>query len=71
MKITLLIIGKTDAAYIREGIFEYEKRLKHYINFNCSKAAFIVFPETETSSTKRIRLSVRSHSGIFRTFGTS
>jgi 23S rRNA (pseudouridine1915-N3)-methyltransferase len=34
MKITLLVIGKTDAAYIHEGILEYEKRLKHYISFN-------------------------------------
>ena len=34
MKITLLVIGKTDAAYLTEGINEYAKRLNHYINFN-------------------------------------
>ena len=34
MKVTLLVIGKTDADYIRTGISLYEKRLKHYINFN-------------------------------------
>lgn len=33
MKITLLVIGKTDAAYLREGIEIYVKRLKHYIPF--------------------------------------
>ena len=33
MKITLLVVGKTDAAYLREGIEIYVKRLKHYINF--------------------------------------
>jgi len=33
MKITLLMIGKTDAAYVNEGLNEYVKRLKHYINF--------------------------------------
>jgi 23S rRNA (pseudouridine1915-N3)-methyltransferase len=33
MKITLLVIGKTDAAYLREGLNEYLKRLKHYVNF--------------------------------------
>jgi 23S rRNA (pseudouridine1915-N3)-methyltransferase len=33
MKITLLIIGKTDSAYLSEGINEYVKRLNHYINF--------------------------------------
>jgi len=33
MKITLLVIGKTDAAYLTQGINEYVKRLNHYINF--------------------------------------
>lgn len=34
MKITLIQIGKTDDKYLVEGIEKYEKRLKHYINFN-------------------------------------
>ena len=33
MKITLLVIGKTDATYLSEGLIEYAKRLKHYVNF--------------------------------------
>ena len=33
MKITLLVIGKTDSEYLKAGIEEYSKRLKHYINF--------------------------------------
>ncbi len=33
MKITLLVIGKTDSAYLTEGIGEYVKRLVHYIPF--------------------------------------
>ena len=33
MKITLLVIGKTDATYLKEGISEYVKRINHYINF--------------------------------------
>ena len=33
MKICLLVIGKTDAAYIREGISEYEKRWTRYLPF--------------------------------------
>ena len=33
MKITLLVIGKTDAAYLKEGLNVYLKRLKHYVNF--------------------------------------
>ncbi|HYQ57056.1 MAG TPA: 23S rRNA (pseudouridine(1915)-N(3))-methyltransferase RlmH, partial [Draconibacterium sp.] len=33
MKITLLVVGKTDASYLRDGMKEYLKRLKHYVNF--------------------------------------
>lgn len=33
MKICLLVIGKTDANYLNDGINEYYKRLQHYIPF--------------------------------------
>ncbi len=33
MKVCLLVIGKTDASYIKEGIAEYEKRLTRYIPY--------------------------------------
>lgn len=33
MKTYLLVIGKTDAAFIREGIAEYEKRLMRYLPY--------------------------------------
>lgn len=33
MKTCLLVIGKTDAVYVREGIGEYEKRLRRYIPY--------------------------------------
>ncbi|TFD98063.1 23S rRNA (pseudouridine(1915)-N(3))-methyltransferase RlmH [Dysgonomonas capnocytophagoides] len=33
MKISLLVIGKTDAGYFSQGIQEYENRLKHYLPF--------------------------------------
>jgi len=33
MKISLLVVGKTEYSYLKEGIADYEKRLKHYINF--------------------------------------
>lgn len=33
MKVCLLVIGKTDTSYIREGIAEYEKRLTRYIPY--------------------------------------
>ena len=33
MKIKLIVIGKTNTAYLKTGENEYEKRLKHYCNF--------------------------------------
>jgi 23S rRNA (pseudouridine1915-N3)-methyltransferase len=33
MKLTLLVIGKTDEPFLREGIDFYINRLKHYIDF--------------------------------------
>lgn len=33
MNITLILIGKTDADYLKVGIDLYLKRLKHYVNF--------------------------------------
>jgi len=33
MKVTLLVVGKTDKIYIKEAVTEYHKRLTHYINF--------------------------------------
>jgi 23S rRNA (pseudouridine1915-N3)-methyltransferase len=33
MKILLIQVGKTQEAYLREGIEKYHKRLKRYINF--------------------------------------
>ncbi|MBO4599944.1 MAG: 23S rRNA (pseudouridine(1915)-N(3))-methyltransferase RlmH [Bacteroidales bacterium] len=33
MNIRLIVVSKTDAAYLQEGIDIYVKRLKHYVNF--------------------------------------
>lgn len=33
MKITLICIGKTDQPYLKSGIEEYLKRIKHYVDF--------------------------------------
>lgn len=33
MNIKLLVVGKTDAAYLQQGIDEYVGRLKHYVRF--------------------------------------
>jgi 23S rRNA (pseudouridine1915-N3)-methyltransferase len=44
MKITLLVVGKTEDKYLIEGIDKYLSRLKHYINFN-----LIVIPEIKNT----------------------
>lgn len=33
MTIKLIVVSKTDIPYIQQGIDEYTKRLKHYVNF--------------------------------------
>ena len=33
MKITLLVVSKTDVSYVKAGIDEYVSRLKHYADF--------------------------------------
>lgn len=42
MKITLLAIGKTDDAYINEGITRYTERVKHYLPFE-----MIILPDVK------------------------
>jgi 23S rRNA (pseudouridine1915-N3)-methyltransferase len=34
MKVTLLVVGKTEDSWIREGLDVYAGRLKHYLPFN-------------------------------------
>ncbi|GAA4330670.1 23S rRNA (pseudouridine(1915)-N(3))-methyltransferase RlmH [Mucilaginibacter gynuensis] len=44
MKITLLTVGKTEDAYIKEGIEKYVKRLKHY-----TKLELVDLPELKNT----------------------
>lgn len=44
MKITLLVVGKTEDRYLIEGIDKYLNRLKHYIGFN-----MIVIPDVKNT----------------------
>jgi Uncharacterized conserved protein len=39
MKVTLLVIGKTDTGYLTDAIQEYQKRLSHYIPFELDVVA--------------------------------
>jgi 23S rRNA (pseudouridine1915-N3)-methyltransferase len=44
MKITLLVVGKTNESWLQTGIVTYEKRLKHYLPFQME-----VIPELKTT----------------------
>ena len=44
MKITLIVVGKTEDKYLIEGIEKYLGRLKHYIGFN-----MVVIPEVKNT----------------------
>ena len=47
MKICLLVIGKTDAEYVRRGIEEYEKRLGKYSGYEMK-----VLPDVKNTKSK-------------------
>ncbi|MCD7972533.1 MAG: 23S rRNA (pseudouridine(1915)-N(3))-methyltransferase RlmH [Candidatus Azobacteroides sp.] len=47
MKITLLVVGKTQTKYLNEAIQEYEKRLKHYLSFEV-----IVIPDIKNNKNQ-------------------
>ena len=55
MKIILLVIGKTDAAYIQEGMDIYLKRLKHYINFTVEVVPDIKKGKNMSSELQKIK----------------
>jgi len=44
MKIKIIVIGKTDKAFLKEGMSIYEKRLKHYI-----QVEFITIPDIKNA----------------------
>lgn len=46
MKISLLVIGKTDAGYFVDAIREYENRLSHYIPFE-----MLVIPDIKNTKS--------------------
>lgn len=46
MKIVLLMIGKTDEAWLREGIAGYEKRIARYSRFES-----LILPDIKSSGT--------------------
>lgn len=55
MKIQLLILGKTSAAYLREGIDSYVKRLGHYIPFEIRILPDLKSTKSLTESMQKIK----------------
>ena len=57
MKIVLVCLGTTNNHYLQEGIANYIKRLKHYINFEIKE---IVVSKNKKSSNKNIIMNIES-----------
>ena len=51
MKVTLLVVGKTDKTFIKEAVNEYSKRLTHYINFEIE-----VIPDIKKAKNSAIEI---------------
>lgn len=54
MKIKLIVVGKTEKSYLKEGIAEYAKRLKHYFPFELVETP-------ELKNAKKLRTSQIKH----------
>ena len=57
MKIVLVCLGATNNHYLQEGISNYIKRLKHYINFEIKE---IIVSKNKKSSNKKIIMNMES-----------
>lgn len=55
MKVTLLVVGKTDEPYINEGIERYAKRLKHYVDFKLEVIPDIKKTKNTTTELQKIK----------------
>lgn len=55
MKISLYIIGKTSAAYLREGIEIYCKRLSHYVQFELKQLPDVKTTKGMTESAQKVK----------------
>ena len=49
MQIKLIVVGKTNVSFVKEGFEEYRKRLKHYVNFT-----YIELPDVKKQQTKEL-----------------
>ena len=65
MNIVLVLVGKTNKKYLIEGISDYQKRLKHYVNFEIVEILNVKkvknFSEKEVIATMRRKLKKKSY----------
>ena len=55
MKVTLLVVGKISAKYLNDGIDQYERRLKHYINFEIKIISDIKKAKNTTEQLQKMK----------------
>ena len=55
MKITLLVVGKTNEKYLKEGITIYLNRLKHYVQFEIQTIPDIKTTKKSTAEYVKIK----------------
>ena len=55
MKIKLIVVGKTSAAYLKDGELEYQQRLKHYARFEETIISDIKNPKNISKSELKNR----------------
>ena len=53
MKVKLIVVGKTNVNYLKDGEFEYDQRIKHYVNFEQSIISDI--KNTKNLSTAQLK----------------
>lgn len=58
MNIRLIVVGKTDIAFVREGFEQYRSRLKHYVNFSYEEIPALRDQKGATPATVREREAV-------------
>ena len=55
MKVTLLVVGKTDKRYMQDAVDEYAKRLKHYVSFELEVIPDLKNTKNLTSEIQKIK----------------
>lgn len=62
MKISFIVVGKTNTAWLESGIAEYVKRIKHYVNFEIIEIPDIKFK----ISTSELNIKKAEKAEIFK-----